>query len=347
MSGPRDGISKSTYASSEPLKGERFLVDFFPASKETNECPGNVCNCSWHGEAFEVYEGRTALDASGFGLHLVDTEKSTAGGLPVKKVEDHFAEKLEGAKGYDAFYDYATGLCLESSSFDLVLHKLERAAHDYLPYAFDDSAGRTWYGALVRVPASQMVIDMLTDTSPKLHAVAANLTVLENRLPPRQAVRCKEAFQKNASHTVAYVSRAASDLDAVHAWYDAMNATLSYHSHHTAPEVVTVLRPARRERDAGAFKVADFERMLLSVHGAVVGGDPNCNMDAWADNHYAVDATHDYDFVHAWLRANPSQPYVCQGENVHFLLLGLGLCASAGAVGWFRLKGKRHYRAVP
>ena len=170
----------------------------------------------------------------------------------------------------------------------------------------------------------------------------------------------------------------------------------------------------------GAFKVADFERMLLSVHGAVVGGDPNCNMDAWADNHYAVDATHDYDFVHAWLRANPSQPYVCQGEYVHFvfdptgwavqlnvnftepgpscdarsddgwtcyrgtckgtvaaddtpsrsrgagsltlldmpawtanpnrrfqLLLGLGLCASAGAVGWFRLKGKRHYRAVP
>jgi hypothetical protein len=237
--GPGDGISKSTYASSEPLKGERFLVDFFPASKETNECPGNVCNCSWRGEAFEVYEGRTALDASGFGLHLVDTEKSTAGGLPVKNVEDHFAEKLAGAKGYDAFYDYATGLCLESASFDLVLHKLERAAHDYLPYAFDDSAGRTWYGALVRVPASQMVIDMLTDTSPKLHAVAANLTVLENRLPPRQAVRCKEAFQKNASHTVAYVSRAASDLDAVHAWYDAMNATLSYHSHHTAPEVVT------------------------------------------------------------------------------------------------------------
>ena len=202
--------------------------------------PGLLARRStWHGEAFEVYEGRTALDASGFGLHLVDTEKSTAGGLPVKKVEDHFAEKLEGAKGYDAFYDYATGLCLESSSFDLVLHKLERAAHDYLPYAFDDSAGRTWYGALVRVPASQMVVDMLTDTSPKLHAVAANLTVLENRLPPRQAVRCKEAFQKNASHTVAYVSRAASDLDAVHAWYDAMNATLSYHSHHTAPEVVT------------------------------------------------------------------------------------------------------------
>jgi hypothetical protein len=59
--------------------------------------------------------------------------------------------------------------------------------------------------------------------------------------------------------------------------------------------------------------------MLLSVHGAVVGGDPNCNMDAWADNHYAVDATHDYDFVHDWLRANPSQPYVCQGENVHFV----------------------------
>ena len=69
----------------------------------------------------------------------------------------------------------------------------------------------------------------------------------------------------------------------------------------------------------GAFKVADFERMLLSVHGAVVGGDPNCNMDAWADNHYAVDATHDYDFVHDWLRANPSQPYVCQGAQVHYV----------------------------
>ena len=167
--------------------------------------------------------------------------------------------------------------------------------------------------------------------------------------------------------------------------------------------------------------------MLLSVHDTVVGGDPNCNMDAWADNHYAIDTTHNYDVVLDFLEANPDQRYVCQGTQVHYVfdptgwaiqlnanftrpgpscdarsddgwtcyrgtcrsttaadstgkkgddassyesfdtvdwpawtanpnrrfavLLGLGLCASAGAVGWFRLKQRRApkfaYRRVP
>ena len=201
--GPGDGVSKSTYASSEPQKGEKFIVEFFPAAKETNECPGNVCNCSWHGEAFDVVEGRTALEASGFGLHLVDTSKSTAGGLPVWRVEDEFSVKMDGAKAFDAFYDYATGLCVDSTTFDHVLHSLDRANHDYLPYAFADDAGSGWYGALVRVPESQMVIDMLSDSSPKLHILerqGLNLTVLENRLPQHQVTRCRDAFEKTASH---------------------------------------------------------------------------------------------------------------------------------------------------
>merc|ERR1712080_375144 len=41
---------------------------------------------------------------------------------------------------------------------------------------------------------------------------------------------------------------------------------------------------------SGSFKVGDFEDMLNNVHKTIIGGHPNCPMDRWFDNHYAIDS---------------------------------------------------------
>jgi len=41
---------------------------------------------------------------------------------------------------------------------------------------------------------------------------------------------------------------------------------------------------------SSSFKVGDFEDMLNNVHKTIVGGHPNCPMDRWFDNHYAIDS---------------------------------------------------------
>merc|ERR1712136_383269 len=42
------------------------------------------------------------------------------------------------------------------------------------------------------------------------------------------------------------------------------------------------------ESTAGSFKPKDFETMLHTVHSTLLT-NPNCAMDRWVDNHYAMD----------------------------------------------------------
>ena len=51
---PGDGISKSTYASSSPISGMNFLLQYFPMVRPGDECTNDVCDCG----DWEISQGR-------------------------------------------------------------------------------------------------------------------------------------------------------------------------------------------------------------------------------------------------------------------------------------------------
>ena len=66
----------------------------------------------------------------------------------------------------------------------------------------------------------------------------------------------------------------------------------------------------------GDLKVADFEAMLKRVAQKVTS-PPTCNMNRWADNHYALDLLNgDFDYIVDYLEQNPSVKYQCANFGI-------------------------------
>ena len=80
--GAGNGVSKSTYACSDPITGKTFLLKYFDVVTADDECSNDVCTCSDDDETWYIEQGRVALGTSelgsgvspGFGLHLVGTQ---------------------------------------------------------------------------------------------------------------------------------------------------------------------------------------------------------------------------------------------------------------------------------
>merc|ERR1712216_627026 len=72
------------------------------------------------------------------------------------------------------------------------------------------------------------------------------------------------------------------------------------------------------ERDDSAtstsFKVGDFEDMLNNVHKTIIVGHPNCPMDRWFDNHYAIDSQ-SISSTKILAYINSQKPYHTCGSN--------------------------------
>ena len=215
---------KYTVASSNPILGMEFLLAFFPVSVASDECTDNVCNCTWRGVHSEVVQGRVTLAGAPFGVHLTDTAKWTTNGLSVAQVESQFASKLGDMSAFDAFMDYSLGLCMVSETFDSTLANLTAAGHAYLPVAWESSSSEAsgdWYSAFVHVPESQMILELITDSSALLSSSSSSSSLrrLETRLSPAQVARCQSSFDNGGLPLVSTVSRAASNVTEVQAFY--------------------------------------------------------------------------------------------------------------------------------
>lgn len=80
--GAGNGVSKSTYACSDPITGKTFLLKYFDLVTADDECANDICTCSDDDETWYIEQGRVAVDTSelgsgvspGFGLHLVGAQ---------------------------------------------------------------------------------------------------------------------------------------------------------------------------------------------------------------------------------------------------------------------------------
>ena len=72
-SSPGHGLSKSTYATTDPIPGRVFMTKYLPCAEAPDDCAGAVCTCTTDGSDWTIQQGRVQLnEESGGREHLED-----------------------------------------------------------------------------------------------------------------------------------------------------------------------------------------------------------------------------------------------------------------------------------
>ena len=146
--GVGNGVSKVTYATNDPAAGHKFLLRYLNVSNATDECAGDVCDCSYEDETWQVQQGRVFTSTPGcyeceyaeFGLHLVNTSAHwTRGGLTVAEVESIVDAKLGRLASFDAWLDFSVVIYL--ADLDATLARFDADGVDYFPFFFPNPTG--------------------------------------------------------------------------------------------------------------------------------------------------------------------------------------------------------------
>merc|ERR1711959_646273 len=153
---------------------------------------GDVCDCSSQGapniEQGRVYTTREISPSggmspgNGFGLHLVSVPgHKTTGGLSVEEVEAHFNEKLGDMSKFDSFMDF--NVVFATSSLQAYKSAFEADGVKYLVGTWSDNGGKSYSSIIVQVPDSQLILELVQQTSLTLAAGEPAPVQLEQRVP--------------------------------------------------------------------------------------------------------------------------------------------------------------------
>jgi len=309
------GISKSTYSADDPITGWTFLNKYFPVSTPTDECANNICECPaegstpvWYIQQGRVYATRSGGGGgggghagNGFGLHLVNVSNHlTTGGLSTAEVEAYFTEKLGDMTVYDSFMDY--NVILETSGLAAYKSTFTADGVKFLAGTWDNTDGTSYTSIIVRVPGTQMILELVQATALTYGSDEPQPVVLEQRVPDA-ALQASTLEAVGTIITPLVVNRAASStaMASLEAFYvDGMGTTMSHSSTSngvtkkcflwTGATVHACYTERPDTATSGSWKVKDFEDMLNTVHRNIIGSHPLCGQDKWEDNHYAIDS---------------------------------------------------------
>jgi catechol 2,3-dioxygenase-like lactoylglutathione lyase family enzyme len=241
---------------------------------------------------------------------------------------------------FDAFMDHHVGLYTDD--LEQYLSAFDADAVPYYLMSFT-AGGDTWHAANVRVPGSQLLIELLATNYTGAHRMAA-APAPAPRLGDARARELKAMTTDRAYVYAVRVARACTDLDAVAAFYTgALGATqvsetatrkcwkLATTSSFTDTTEVCYTEHADDANDA--MTVKEYEDALNGAHASLLKGQPKCGMDKWLDNHLAVDPTdhgsNEYgDALVAYVDATADLYYYCEpamgpgasGYTLHYVI---------------------------
>jgi hypothetical protein len=218
--------------------------------------------------------------------------------MTFEEVEAEFASKVGGMDAFDWFHDFNVGLF--TSDLDAYIRRMQALSVPYLTAKWNaTAAGAEWYSVFLLFPNSQLVIELMGSSSAILSS-AGTAVVLEPRMSDARVKQVSAAPPAGMLLSAVQVTRAASNLTKIHDFYvngvgasvsqDVATPTVARRCYQWpgAPKADVCFVTRDDASTKGAFKPRDFEKMLFSAHKAILT-NPNCAMDRWLDNHYAVD----------------------------------------------------------
>jgi len=320
---PGCGISKMTHSSSKPIDGKTWIEKYFNVQTPGDECTDDVCDCdatSDH-EAWQISQGRTfttreispsggASAGNGFGLHLVDVPAHlTTGGLTTEEVEAHFTAKLGDMSKFDSFMDY--NVVFATSALQSYKSTFQSDGVKYLAGTWTDGNGKEYSSIIVQVPQSQLIFELVQQTSLTYSDGEMEPIRLEQRVPDSALAAHEQRLTTEApvadtksSYIVSLAVNRAISADAMakieEFYVSGMGTTKTHDASANDVSKKCFLWPGATvnicftnrpdSATSSDFKVSDFESMLNTVHDNIIGGHPFCPMDKWFDNHYAIDS---------------------------------------------------------
>lgn len=341
---PGHGVSKSTYATTDPVPGMKFLIKYLPVAESSDDCAGNVCTCAADEGDWTIQQGRVQLNLEsggrGFGMHMVNlTKRVTTGGPALETIEAAFATRLGDMTKFDAFMDHHVGLYTD----DLAIYTSAFDA-DKVPYYLMHwtSGADTWYSASVHVPNTQLIVELLSKNYTQT-GLRASAPAPSPRLHANRAAEIAEWGTDRAYVYAIRVSRAVANLTEVDAFYTgALGAATSSKSAQKACYKLATTSSFVDTTEVCFNEHADDKHDVLSVAGYVSGlfathaallTKPTCGMDKYLDNHLAVDPTDHSstsfgDNIVKYIDANADAMYYCEydqghsasGYNLHYII---------------------------
>ena len=325
---PGQGISKYTMAVSDPLTALDFAIKYFPVidcrSSSNAQCNGtdtcgligrtNLCGSDACPQA--MGPGSTLMFP-----HMINATARPYGSVSVADVEKQFDRKFKAAamtKKYDSFLDFA--LVVYAKSLDRWLKPL--ATHEgpasFFPISWQDDTGKKWWSAIVQIPHTQVLVEMISDTKPSSSVVADSDYYVDSlvRLPATKACTqnpCSSGTEGMwvplaVSKPVASLSEMTDFYTDVFKGFLGFNATagagagatklqMIYFNGYVNMQVRMIERPATDT--LGAFKVSDLHKAKMEGHQVALGRTEEesalCGVSKWYDNHWGLDQ-HEYSY---------------------------------------------------
>ena len=100
--GMGDGVSKSTWGSSDPTKCAAFIEKYIPAKAAKDDCSGGKCECATQGR-FQLENGTSF---GGFGIHTINCTHHPYGEHSLADVEAMIHNEWGDFSEYNGFMDY-------------------------------------------------------------------------------------------------------------------------------------------------------------------------------------------------------------------------------------------------
>lgn len=295
-----------------------------------------------------------------YGLHITTVYgHSAAPGMSVESVEAVFIEKFASSirrNAFDWFLDYNTAFF--TVDLDFYISRMEELGIAYLRAAWPyTSNGEQMYGysVMLQVGESQMIVELMsTQSSAFERATVApgvfddDIVILEQRMTDERLASAAANPPDGSRLLLASISRAASNLTAIHEFYtEGVGASITMElgtnmSGMASADLETTSKQTSLSgkicylwpgagadvcfttRDvsdtSGTFTPESFENMLKDTHDYWLEGAHSCTMDRWLDNHYDVDLSDDFDQLAAYIEAHEEVQYYCSDGKLHYLI---------------------------
>jgi hypothetical protein len=138
-----DGISKSTWGSSDPIKCASFIKKYLPAKAAPDDCKNGKCECATQGR-FQLENGTIF---GGFGIHTINCTHHPYGEHSLSDVEEMIAAEWGDFSEYHPFMDY--NLQLYTPDLDEYIKKFNDDSVKFTALKWTSDDAETYYSVLV------------------------------------------------------------------------------------------------------------------------------------------------------------------------------------------------------